>query len=76
MVKTAEVVPADEAVAGSAGALLGRARSRATIDAFVAAIASAVVNKLGVSRCVVLSSDPDDMGALLDGEPAAHVVAV
>ncbi len=76
VIKASDVAPADEAVARSAGALLGRARSRATIDAFVAATASAALRRLAASRCFVLSSDPGDLEALLTDEPAVQVIAV
>jgi len=76
VVKAADVVPADEAIGRSAGALLGRARSRATIDALVAATATAAVRRLSASRCIVLSSDPGDLRALLANEPAVQVIPV
>jgi predicted nucleic acid-binding protein len=76
VVKAADVVPADEAMGRSAGALLGRARSRATVDALVAATASAAVKRLSASRCIVLSSDPGDLQALLSDEPAVQIIPV
>jgi predicted nucleic acid-binding protein len=76
VIKASDVAPADEAVARSAGALLGRARSRATVDAFVAATASAALKGLAASRCFVLSSDPGDLEALLADEPAVRVIPV
>ena len=76
VVKAADVVPADEAMGRDAGARLGRARSRATVDAFVAATANAAVKKLAASRCIVLSSDPNDLRALLGDQPAVQVIPV
>lgn len=60
------VTPADEATGRVAGALLGAARSTATVDALV--VASAVVLGGGV----VLTGDPDDLAPLADGQ--AHVL--
>ena len=76
VVKAAAIVPADEAIGRNAGALLGRARSRATVDAVVAATASAALERLAASRCIVLSSDPGDLRALLANEPAVQVIPV
>jgi predicted nucleic acid-binding protein len=76
VVKAADVVPADEAIGRSAGALLGRAGSRPTVDALVAATATAAVGRVPVSRCIVLSSDPGDLRALLGDEVAVQVIAV
>ena len=76
VIKASEVVAADETLARSAGVLLGRARSRATIDALVAATAVSARDMLAASRCFVLSSDPGDLGALLTDEPAVRVIHV
>jgi len=56
-------VAADEATARRAGALRYRARGDDGVDALVAA--TAVGNG---TPAVVLTSDPDDLGRLLDGE--------
>lgn len=76
VIKASDVVAADEALARSAGALLGRARSRATIDAFVAATAAAALSRLAASRCFVFSSDPADLEALLADKPEVQVIRV
>ena len=76
VIKASDVVAADETLARCAGALLGRARSRATFDAFVAATAASALNRLAASRCFVLSSDPGDLEALLTDEPAVQVIHV
>lgn len=61
-----EVDLADEAIARVAGGLLGDAGSRSTVDAIVVATA---IEALGA---VVLTGDPDDLGAL--GADHAEVV--
>lgn len=76
VVKAADVWPADEPLARRAGRLLGRAGSDATIDAVVAATALAARDRNGRAQCIVLTSDPDDLAALLSDEPAVRVVAV
>ncbi|MHB2021967.1 MAG: PIN domain-containing protein [Mycobacteriales bacterium] len=76
VVKAADVWPADEPLARRAGRLLGRAASDATIDALVAATALAARERSGSAHCVVLTSDPDDLAALLSEEPGARVVPV
>jgi len=76
VIKASDVVAADEAMARRAGALLGRARSRATVDAFVAATAAAALSRLGASRCFVLSSGPGDLEALLTDKPEVQVIHV
>ncbi len=68
VVKAAEVWPVDEQLARHAGRLLGKAGSEATIDAFVAATAVAVLERHGANHCVVLTSDPHDLRMLLTGE--------
>jgi predicted nucleic acid-binding protein len=75
--KAAEVRPVDEALGRRAGRLLGRARSDATIDALVAATALTVLERWGGGRrCILLTSDPDDLTALLAGQTEVHVIAV
>jgi len=77
MLKAADVRPAEEPLARRAGRLLGRARSDATIDALVAATALAALESKGAQgRCVLLTSDPKDLRALLTGEPRIRVIAV
>lgn len=76
VVKTADLWPADERLVRRAGRLLGSAESDATIDALVAATALAARERHDASHCVVLTSDPDDMSALLADEPRIRVVAV
>lgn len=63
-------VPLDEATARLAGQMLARARSNATVDALVAAEA------VGSKPSVVLTSDPDDLGQLLEGWPGVLVQRV
>lgn len=76
VVKAADVWPADEPLARRAGRLLGRAASDATVDALVAATALAVRDRNDSARCIVLTSDPDDLAALLSEEPGVRVVPV
>lgn len=57
------VAPATEARARAAGALLARAKSNATVDALV--VAEAVESGGGV----MLTGDPDDLGALAASHP-------
>lgn len=76
VVKAAEVMAADEQLARAAGGLLGNAGSDATIDALVGATALAAQARHDGARCVVLTSDPGDLGALLADRPAVHIVAV
>jgi predicted nucleic acid-binding protein len=61
-----EVTALDEATARTAGSLLGSAGSSSTLDALVVATAA----RLGGG--VVLTGDPDDLGALAVDHP--HVV--
>lgn len=75
VVKATDVWPADERLARHAGRLLDRAGSDATIDAIVAATAVAGRERHGATHCVVLTSDPGDLGVLLADEHV-HVVAV
>lgn len=77
VLKAADVRPADEPLARRAGRLLGRARSAATIDALVAATALTMLDGRGSARrCVLLTSDADDLTALLFGEAGVQVIAV
>ena len=76
VVKAAEVIPVDEQLARAAGRRLGNTRSDATIDAVVGATAIAAQARHDAARCIVLTSDPADLGALLANQPAVHVVAV
>ncbi len=76
VVKAVDVWPADESLARRAGHLLGTADSDTTIDALVAATAVAGLERHESADCVVLTSDPDDLRALLAEEPRARVVTV
>ncbi len=73
----ADVRPADEPLARRAGQLLGRAGSDSTIDAFVAATALTLLEVKGpTGRCVLLTSDPHDLAALLSEQAAIRIIAV
>ncbi len=74
VLKAADVRPADEPLARRAGRLLDAAKSDATIDALVAATVLAVRDSHGSTRCVVLTSDPDDFAALLAEESGVVIV--
>jgi predicted nucleic acid-binding protein len=76
VIKAAEVMAADEQLARTAGRLLGSAGSDATIDALVGATALAAQVRHDAARCVLLTSDPADLGTLLAGHPEVHVLAV
>jgi predicted nucleic acid-binding protein len=76
VVKAADVWAADEPLARQAGRLLGKAGSDATIDAFVAATAVAGRERQAAARCVVLTSDPEDLRTLLADERGVGVFAV
>lgn len=76
VVEAADVRPADEQLARRAGRLLGRAGSHATIDALVAATALTVRERNGSAQCVVLTSDPGDLAALVSEESGVRVVPV
>lgn len=76
VVKVADVIPADEQRTRTAGRLLGNAGSDATIDAPVDATALAAQARHGTARCVVLTSDPADLSALLTNHPDGHIAAV
>jgi len=58
------------------GRLVGKAACDATVDALVAATALAAKERHGSARCVVLTSDPDDLSGIVADEPAVRVVAV
>jgi predicted nucleic acid-binding protein len=64
-----DVFPADERIGRLAGALLGRAGGRNTVDALVAAEAVA-------ARADVLTGDADDLRKLLAEHPAIGVIAL
>jgi predicted nucleic acid-binding protein len=76
VVKAAEVMPTDEQLARTAGRLLGNAGSAATIDALVGATALAAQARHDAARCVLLTSDPADLRALLANHPDVQIVAV
>lgn len=76
VVKAADVWPADEPLARRAGRLLGTAGSDATIDALVAATALAAGERTGGVHCIVLTSDPGDLAALLSDQRGVRVVPV
>jgi predicted nucleic acid-binding protein len=76
VIKAAEVMAAGEQLARTAGRLLGSAGSHPTIDALVGATALAAQARHDAARCVLLTSDPADLGTLLTGHPEVHIVAV
>lgn len=63
-----DVFPQTEAVARLAGGLLGRTKGRNTVDALVAAEAI-------TQNADVLTSDAEDLAALLSAHPALSVLA-
>jgi predicted nucleic acid-binding protein len=65
------LIAPDEALARRAGSLRYRARSKDAVDAMVAAIAIG-----DGSPCVLLTSDPDDLRALLSEAPTVTVERV
>ncbi len=68
-----QVVPLTRDLGRAAGELLGASGlpATATVDAMVAATA------LGQPRpVVILTSDPRDLGALVEGEPGVGVVPI
>lgn len=67
----AVLVPPDEVTARRAGKLCFLARGDDGVDALVAAAAVG-----DGSPAVLLTSDPDDLGRLLEREPQVHVQAV
>ncbi len=74
--KAANLWVANESLARRAGRLLGRAASQATIDALVIATLLAARDYYGAAQCVVLTSDPGDLTALLADIDEVRVVAV
>ena len=76
VLNAADIWPADESLSRRAGRLLGTAHSDATIDALVAATAVTARERYGATRCVVLTSDPNDLNALLADEPRVRIVPV
>lgn len=74
--KAMDIWAADETLARRAGRLLGAAGSDSMIDALVAATALAARDRQPSARCVLLTSDPEDLAALLADAPDVHVVAV
>ncbi len=76
VVKAADIWPTDEPLARRAGHLLGRAASDASIDALVAATALAARDRNSAARCIVLTSDPEDLRTLLSDQPDVRVVPV
>lgn len=76
VLKAADIWPADESLGRRAGRLLAGANFDATIDALVAATALTGIERYGAPRCVVLTSDPNDLAALLADEPRVRVVPV
>jgi len=65
--KAVDVVPTDEHTARLAGGLLGRAGGTNTVDALVAAEAVRAAGD-------VLTSDPEDLRALLAAHPSVAVI--
>lgn len=76
VLKAADIWPADESLGRRAGRLLASANFDATIDALVAATAVTAIERYGAPRCVVLTSDPNDLAALLADELRVRVVPV
>jgi predicted nucleic acid-binding protein len=64
------LLPTSEAIARRAGELQAKASTSDAVDAIVVAEALASVPAL------ILTTDPDDLALLLDGEPGAARVAV
>ncbi len=71
IVKRAQVVPVDEAVAVEAGRLLGRTDRNDTVDALVAVTAGRLAGPV-----VLLTSNPGDLADLTEEYPHVRVVAV
>lgn len=65
-----EIRPADEMTGRVAGALLGTARSTATVDALV------VASAIDLGGGVVLTGDPDDLDALAGDHPEVVIRAL
>lgn len=76
VLKAVDVWDADEHLCRRAGGLLGRAALDTTVDAIVAATALAARGKHHAARCVILTSDPDDLRQLLPDTPEVRVVLV
>jgi predicted nucleic acid-binding protein len=76
VLKAADIWPVDESLGRRAGRLLASANFDATIDALVAATAVTAIERYEAPRCVVLTSDPNDLAALLADEPRVRVVPV
>ncbi|MCO6007285.1 PIN domain-containing protein [Actinoallomurus purpureus] len=73
VLKKVEVVPLTRELGRAAGALLGRSGlpATATIDAMV--VATALVQTRPV---IILTSDPNDLKSLIEGEAGVGVLAV
>lgn len=65
-----EVIPVDERVGRTAGALLGSARSSSTVDALV------VASAISLGGGVVLTGDPDDLVRLASDHAEVVVSAL
>lgn len=76
VLKAADIWPVDESLGRRAGRLLASANFDATIDALVAATAVTAIERYEAPRCVVLTSDPNDLAALLADELRVRVVPV
>jgi hypothetical protein len=70
LLATARVPSVSKRVAIHAGHLLGKAGTSATIDALVAAEA------IRGGPCLLLTSDPGDLAALVGGRPYVRIVEV
>ena len=70
LLKTVAIVDIDEQLARAGASLRYRARTGSAVDAVVAATA------IGYERAVVLTSDPNDLSALLADRPTVVVEAV
>ncbi len=64
-------LPVSERIGRVAGGLLGRTKLAATVDALVAATAADLEGPVRL-----LTTDPDDLGALTEGMPNVRVVRV
>jgi len=70
LLHAARVPVVSKRVAVHAGLLLGKAGTSATVDALVAAEA------IRGGPCLLLTSDPGDLAALVDGRPYVRIVEV
>jgi hypothetical protein len=70
LAQTSPQHPLTEAIARSAGRLLGAARSSSTIDALV------VAEALDCIPAVIVTSDPNDMRQLLGSQPGVIVESI